>query len=144
MLSKAEIRRYNRNSAMGNETVYYLRFIPFCSSCISGFTKEKKDTPKKCWVRYIGDVIIPGNSRMLQRLLHPENYRGSFSSSKHRKSCYIVVRQLQELTVPLKSASLSIGGENRLKPEWEFPLLMGKERCRGRAELKQSSPLSRG
>lgn len=28
---------------MGNETVYYLRFIPFCGSSIAGFTREKKD-----------------------------------------------------------------------------------------------------
>lgn len=49
---------------MGNETMCYLRFIPFCSSCIAGFTQEKKKRPpQKCWVRYTGDGITPGNSK---------------------------------------------------------------------------------
>lgn len=47
---------------MCNETMYYLRFIPFYSSSIAGFTKEKKDR-KMCWVRYTGDGISPGNSK---------------------------------------------------------------------------------
>lgn len=61
MLSKAEIRRYNRNSAMGNETVYYMIFIPFCSSCIAGFTEKNRPLQKKVLGKT--DQIIPGNSK---------------------------------------------------------------------------------
>lgn len=42
---------------MGKENMYYPRFIPFCSSCIAGFTKKTK-----YWVRYTSHVITPGNS----------------------------------------------------------------------------------
>lgn len=91
MLSKAEIRRYNRNSATGNETVYYLRFIPFCTSCIAGFTKEKK-TPQKVlgkiywWCDHIWQFQGCCRGCCIQKI------RLSFSSSKRETSCYVVVR----------------------------------------------------
>lgn len=80
---------------------------------------------------------------MLQRLLHPENYRGSFIISKHGTKCYILVRQLLELAAPIKPAGLTIGGECRLKLECEFPLSRAKESYRDRRGLKQNSLLSR-
>lgn len=54
--------------------------------------------------------------RMLQKLLHPENYRDSFSSSKHGTRCYTVEDSFRKLQLQSNLQALQFV----LKADWSW------------------------